>query len=349
MAMERASTVVAVNETLHLNNTLQAGKNFSSGMRALGKYIHGKNLLYGIYESSGTKTCQKFAGTLGNEWIDAQTFAAWEVDYVKYDDCYHEQYTEPTRYPGDMPPILRYPLMGQALNRTGRKMNYMCNFPWQLWGMHGNAAMGGAWTSEFCNSWRTCGDPGPGFASSVGYVDCWEKWADAIPSGPGGFATLDAMEVGNGGMTTAQQQAVFSLYGLIKTPLYIGADVTTLTGTTLEVYLNKDIIAWNQDALGKPGRQIRKNGDSRGELWGGQLSGGNGAAVLLNRGAKVANVSLTWAEIGVKESAATVTDAWSGKVTKVSCLPRTECRGAGVTALVAPHSAVALTVRPIIH
>eukprot|EP01048_Picozoa_sp_COSAG05_P037060 COSAG05_NODE_17053_length_333_cov_0.564103_1_plen_57_part_10 len=57
MAMERASTVVAVNETLHLNNPLQAGKNFSSGMRALGKYIHGKNLLYGIYESSGTKTC----------------------------------------------------------------------------------------------------------------------------------------------------------------------------------------------------------------------------------------------------------------------------------------------------
>ena len=109
----------------------------------------------------------------------------------------------------------------QALNRTGRQMNYMCNFPWQLWGMHGNAAMGGAWTAEFCNSWRTCeplsfyvcvrvrvrvrvrarvcgswrsceslslclfvgGDPGPGFGSSVGYVDCWERWADAIPSG----------------------------------------------------------------------------------------------------------------------------------------------------------------------
>eukprot|EP01047_Picozoa_sp_COSAG01_P089045 COSAG01_NODE_21247_length_911_cov_1.057882_1_plen_143_part_00 len=73
MAMERASTVIAVNETLYLNNTLQARKNFSSGMRALGKYIHSKGLFYGIYESSGTKTCQKFAGTLGNEWIDAQT------------------------------------------------------------------------------------------------------------------------------------------------------------------------------------------------------------------------------------------------------------------------------------
>jgi hypothetical protein len=80
-------------------------------MRALGQYIHSKGLLYGIYESSGTKTCQQFAGTLGNEWIDAQTFAAWEVDYLKYDDCFHEQFSEPTRYPGDQPPILRYPLM----------------------------------------------------------------------------------------------------------------------------------------------------------------------------------------------------------------------------------------------
>lgn len=84
---------------------------------------------------------------------------------------------------------------------------------------------------------------------------------------PGAFATLDAMEVGNGGMTTAEQQAIFSLYGLIKTPLYIGADVTTLSGPTLDVYKNKDIIAWNQDTLGTPGRQIRKAGDGHGELW----------------------------------------------------------------------------------
>ena len=58
MAMERSAEIVAVNETLHLNNTLQPGKNFSSGMRELGKYIHSKGLLFGIYESSGTKTCQ---------------------------------------------------------------------------------------------------------------------------------------------------------------------------------------------------------------------------------------------------------------------------------------------------
>lgn len=62
-------------------------------------------------------------------------------------------------------------------------------------------------------------------------------------------------------------------------------------------------------------------GRTASELWGGPLSGGNGAAVLLNRGTKAANISLTWAELGVKESPATVTDAWSGEVTKVSCPP----------------------------
>ena len=83
MAKERAHVVVAVNETLRLNNTLQPSANFSSGMRALGQHIHSKGLLFGIYESSGAKTCQSFAGSLGNEWVDAQTFAAWEVDYLK--------------------------------------------------------------------------------------------------------------------------------------------------------------------------------------------------------------------------------------------------------------------------
>eukprot|EP01052_Picozoa_sp_SAG31_P000944 SAG31_NODE_30_length_32545_cov_9.378999_7_plen_106_part_00 len=68
-------------------------------------------------------------------------------------------------------------------------------------------------------------------------------------------------------MSLTEQQAIFSLYGLIKTPLYIGADVTTLNGPTLQVYMNKNIIAWNQDSLGKPGRQIRKAGDPNGELW----------------------------------------------------------------------------------
>jgi hypothetical protein len=195
-------------------------------------------------------------------------------------------------------------------------------------------------------------------------------------SRPGGFATLDAMEVGNGGMSATEQQAIFSLYGLIKTPLYVGADVTTLEGATLEVYKNKDIIAWNQDSLGVPGRQIRKAGDPNGELWGGPLAGGARAAVLLNRGAKAMNISVTWEELRMAgapnygayrlilkndyamsdmpmpDSALrlhflcrcactermSVTDAWSEKVTVVD--------SHGIAEIVPPQSAVAFTIRP---
>jgi alpha-galactosidase len=240
--------------------------------------------------------------------------------------------------------------MGQALNKTGRRINYMCNFPWQLWKMKGDVANGGAWTPEVCNSWRTCGDPGPGFTSAVGYVDCWERWADAIPSGPGGYATLDAMEVGNGGMSVAEQQAIFSLYALVKTPLYIGADVTTLVGDTLAVYTNKAVIAWNQDSLGVPGRNLRQASDAKGELWAGPLEGGATAAVLLNRGSKAMNITASWSEFHwwtpPYYGNMNVSDAWTGKITRVNCADR-GCAGAGITELVPPHSAVAITIRPI--
>jgi alpha-galactosidase len=101
------------------------------------------------------------------------------------------------------------------------------------------------------------------------------------------------MEVGNGGMSIAEQQAVFSLYALVKTPLYIGTDVTTLTGGTLAVYTNQAVIAWNQDDLGQPGRQIRPASDPQGELWGGQLTNNAAAAVLLNRGTTAMNITVT--------------------------------------------------------
>ena len=129
---------------------LQPTANFSSGMKSMGQFIHSLGMKYGIYESAGTMSCQQRMGSLGYEWIDAQTFAEWEVcerillalslnlhstfalflqvDYLKYDDCFHELYAQveqdaPHRFPFDGPPILRYPLMGQALNKTGRNIS----------------------------------------------------------------------------------------------------------------------------------------------------------------------------------------------------------------------------------
>jgi hypothetical protein len=253
--------------------------NFSSGMGALGQFLHDKNLKFGMYSSAGVHCCQHtMPGSLGYEWLDAQTFASWGVDFLKYDGCFMEEFAKvekdaPNRFPFPPPPILRYPIMAMALNKTGRNISFMCNFPWQFWGLEKDPSMGGHWVSEFCNSWRTAGDPQPGFANAMGYVGTTERYADDVPSGPGGWATLDAIEIGNnlsfdvisgyggggtevsaggegdtttggwdgksplsqlraggGAMTAAQEEAVFSLYVIVKTPLFIGTDITKLEG-----------------------------------------------------------------------------------------------------------------------
>ena len=92
-------------------------------MKATGDYIHSKDLKFGIYSSAGTNTCEGRAGSLGNEDIDAETWASWGVDYLKYDNCFNQ----------NVPAIVRYPAMRDALNKTGRPIFYsICN-----WGMEG--------------------------------------------------------------------------------------------------------------------------------------------------------------------------------------------------------------------
>eukprot|EP00472_Partenskyella_glossopodia_P007573 CAMPEP_0197539366 /NCGR_PEP_ID=MMETSP1318-20131121/62506_1 /TAXON_ID=552666 /ORGANISM="Partenskyella glossopodia, Strain RCC365" /LENGTH=219 /DNA_ID=CAMNT_0043098061 /DNA_START=48 /DNA_END=703 /DNA_ORIENTATION=- len=127
------------NKTGHLvaNSTT-----FPSGIKALSDKIHALGFKFGIYSSAGAWTCQRtMPGSLGYEWIDAQTFAAWGVDYLKYDGCFMEDFESVLkdanrRYPFSPTPILRYPIMAEALNKTGRKISYLCNFPWQFWNLY---------------------------------------------------------------------------------------------------------------------------------------------------------------------------------------------------------------------
>ena len=98
---------------------VQAATTFPSGMKALGDYLHGKGLKFGLYSSAGTKTCEGRAGGMGHEEIDAQDYASWGVDYLKYDNCFNE----------NVPATTRYPAMRDALNKTGRPIFYsLCNW-----------------------------------------------------------------------------------------------------------------------------------------------------------------------------------------------------------------------------
>jgi alpha-galactosidase len=195
---------------------LVPNSNFSSGIKALADYVHGKGMQFGIYSSAGEFCCQHtMPGSLGYEWIDAFDFAEWGVDFLKYDGCFMEGFAHvledsPRRFPFTPPPILRYPQMAMALNKTGRNITYLCNFPWQFWSLEKDPADGGDWVGEFCHMWRVAGDARPGYASALGYVDTSQKYAQLVKSGPGRWNHLDSLEIGNNKSNYKHQLEQFS-------------------------------------------------------------------------------------------------------------------------------------------
>jgi alpha-galactosidase len=198
---------------------IQPGDNFPSGMKPLAEYIHGKGLLFGLYSDSGTKTCAGRPGSLGYEEIDAKTYAEWEADYLKYDNCNSDK----------TPAKTRYERMRDALNKTGRPIFFsLCNWgeeqPW-------------VWGNATGNSWRTTFDIRDSYQSFVSILDQNVKLAKF--SGPGGWNDPDMLEVGNGGMTTIEYQSHFALWAILKAPLLIGCDLDTITPENLAILSNE--------------------------------------------------------------------------------------------------------------
>uniref|UniRef100_A0A0D9X2Y2 Alpha-galactosidase n=1 Tax=Leersia perrieri TaxID=77586 RepID=A0A0D9X2Y2_9ORYZ len=159
-------------------------KTFSSGIKALADYVHGKGLKLGIYSDAGIFTCQVRPGSLHHEKDDAAIFASWGVDYLKYDNCYNL----------GIKPKERYPPMRDALNSTGRQIFYsLCE-----WGQDDPAL----WAGKVGNSWRTTDDIQDTWKSMTDIADKNNKWASY--AGPGGWNDPDMLEVGNGGMNFAE-------------------------------------------------------------------------------------------------------------------------------------------------
>ncbi|BFO17181.1 hypothetical protein SHKM778_35690 [Streptomyces sp. KM77-8] len=182
-------------------------KRFPNGIKAVADYVHGKGLKFGIYTSAGTKTCSSigFPGALGHEYSDAQQFADWGVDYLKYDNCNNE----------GVDAKQRYTTMRDALEATGRPILYsLCewgeNEPWE-------------WARGVGQSWRTTGD----------ISDDWDSMLSIMKknlpldeyAGPGGWNDPDMLEVGNGGMTDTEYRTHFSMWSVMAAPLLIGADL----------------------------------------------------------------------------------------------------------------------------
>ena len=255
-------------------------------------YVHNKGLWFGLYSDAGTKTCAGRPGSLNYEEKDANTYAQWKVDYLKYDNCNNN----------NIPPKTRYPTMRDALNKTGRQIFYsLCE-----WGQDDPAT----WAPEVGNSWRTTGDIRDNWNSMISRADQNDKWAQY--AAPGGWNDPDMLEIGNGGMTTAEYETHMSLWCLMKAPLLIGCDLTKISNDSLRILKNTDVIAVNQDKMGVQGKKVKVEGTS--EVWGGPLEGGKYAVVLLNRGNSTATITANWSDFGLPaDRAAMVKDLWGQK------------------------------------
>ena len=299
------------------NNTIKPDHKKFPDMKQLADYVHSKSLKFGLYSDAGTHTCQKRPGSLGYEDIDAETYAGWGVDYLKYDNC-NDNGTKPE---------IRYPVMRDALNKTDKPIFYsVCE-----WGIDDPAT----WAPKVGNSWRTTEDIEDNWDSMYSRAvlnDQWWKYA-----GPGGWNDPDMLEVGNGGMSHNAYIVHFSLWCLMKAPLLIGCDVRSISKDALDILTNSEVIAVNQDPLGVQGHRVKMTTDGA-EVWAGPLSGNSVAVILLNSGTKTQNVTAYFSEIGLSADTASVRDLWAHE--------DQESATNSISRSVHSHSAVMLVLKP---
>ncbi len=263
-------------------------------MKALADYIHSQGLKLGIYSSPGPKTCAGYEGSFKHEEQDAKTFAAWGIDYLKYDWCSGREVYEENSMPA------AYAKMGEALLHSGRPIVFsLCQYG-LLKSPQWAASTGG-------NLWRTTGDIQDKW-SSMSHIGFDLQLNLAAYAGPGHWNDPDMLEVGNGGMTDTEYRTHMSLWSLLAAPLLAGNDLRTVAPDILQILTNKEVIAIDQDPLGKEATRITKNGDV--EVWARPLSDGSYAVGLFNRGPSAAEVTARWTDIGINGKAH-VRDLWA--------------------------------------
>ena len=291
---------------------------FPSGIKSVADYVHSKGLKFGIYSDAGTGTCQDRPGGRGYEFQDARTYAAWGVDYLKYDWCNHS--TQEVKS--------SYSIMRDALKASGRPIVFsLCEWgveePWK-------------WAADIGNLWRTTGD----------ITDCWSCTGDSGGThgvmqildveagisdyaGPGHWNDPDMLEVGNPGLSVEESRAHFSLWCMLAAPLMAGNDLRNMPAAIREILTNKEAIAVDQDPLGHQAVRYRDYGGL--EIWTKDLSGHSTAYAVLNRTDKPMEASEYLG--GAKK----VRDLWKHADITLS-------DGGYFRATVAPHSVVLLKV-----
>lgn len=276
---------------------------FPSGMKAIADYVHSKGLKFGMYSCCGTRTCAGFPGSYGHEYTDAETFASWGVDFLKYDHCFK---------PECAPSPLLYRKMGLALANCGRDILYSaCS-----WGINETSD----WIKTTgAHMWRSTGD----------VFDMWTSvktiYEANIPlqanNGKGCFNDMDMLitgmfgkgHVGMGGCTDEEYRTHMSIWSMFSSPLMIGCDIRSASEETLAMLKNKDMIEIDQDCTCNP-FEVRFHGGVWGTSWVKYLKNGDVAVLVLNMDDEEKSPYLPIADTGISPKATvTVHDVWTGE------------------------------------
>ncbi|MFG1660037.1 glycoside hydrolase family 27 protein [Micromonospora chersina] len=307
---------------------------FPSGMKALGDYLHGKGLKFGLYQVPVDRTCAQYfgsypgaTGSQGHEAQDARQFAAWGVDFLKYDWCSPNGTIDQQ--------VATFARMRDALAATGRPIVYSINpnsihaktGPLRNWGDVANM-----WrtTEDITNAWdtgQTNGYP-MGIQNIINVTVPLAGYAR-----PGAFNDPDMMEVGRGGMTDTEMRSHFAMWAVLAAPLIAGNDVRSQSAATQSILTNRNLIAINQDGLGLQAAQVSFDGTRR--VLAKPLANGDVAVALFNQGSATTTISTTAAAVGKTGTSFTLLDAWTNA---------TSTTGGAISASVPAHGTVVYRV-----
>jgi alpha-galactosidase len=272
-------------------------------MKALSDYVHSKGLKIGIYSSPGPKTCAGYEGSYGHEEQDARTFAAWGIDYIKYDWCSASRIYKNE----EMQAV--YQKMGDALRKIGRPMVYsLCQYGinevWK-WGPNVGA-----------NLWRTTGDISDNWKSleRIGF----RQFDIASYTKVGRWNDPDMLEIGNGGMSADEYRTHLSLWSLLAAPLLAGNDLRTMSDETRSILTNAEVIAIDQDSAGNPLKRI-SDAEATAVIAVRSLRDGSLALGLFNRADQPQDISVRWQDLGLPAGKKlSVRDLWKHVAIQVS-------------------------------
>jgi len=249
---------------------------FPSGIKALAGFMHDRDLKLGLYSDIGTKTCGGYIGMQDHLKLDANTFASWDIDMLKVDGCNQD------------PAIMNstYTELSSALNATGRDIVYSCSWPAYLQDDWGEANGGEVLyrLQEICHLWRNYDDIADSWSSVSDIINMWKRTDPEDPfvkvAQPGAWNDPDMLMIGNNGLSHTEERTQMALWSIFAAPLLMSNDLASVSEESKAILLNKEIIAVDQDVLGKQGYMVGGDGDYR--VWAREMSDGSFAVVLQN-------------------------------------------------------------------